>query len=834
LIVVVVVLGLWGGFAIGASVPALADTVIGSCTIVSNPTPILFTNCPGANLAGANLTGLDLSYANLSGADLSEANLTNVNLYNANLDNAILTGATVTGTMFNGINGGPVGITTGGLVGTPASLPSDGPNAPWLLVNGYLIGSGANVTGATLTGIDLSMRTYTSVNLTNANLSSAIFQYTSLTSSTLVGANLTGAGFYDSSLYNDNLTGANLTNTNHSTTDFGLANLTNAILTGASLLFSTRLGDATLTGVRSGGVTGDPTLPVGWSLVSGYLVGPGANLTGALLSGANLTNATLTGANLSGANLSGATLTGVTSGGITGTPAALPAGWTLVDGYLIGPGANLTGANLTGADLTNANLTNAILTNANLSGTNLTGATLTGVTSGGITGMPAALPAGWTLVDGYLLAPGMHLLTITADNTSMVYGHPLPAFTYSVSGLVNGDPPSVVTGVVCTTTATSTSGVGSYPITCSGGTAPNYYVLNHQPGTLTIGQAPLTITADSKRADPGQPFPAFTYSVSGLLNGDAQSVVTRVVCTTTATSTSGPGTYPITCSGGTATNYALTYVPGTLTIGPAPATIAADNKTIVYGQPLPAFTYSVLGLLNGDPPSVVTGVVCTSTATSTPAAGTYPITCSGGTATNYVLSYQPGTLTISKAPVTITADNKTIVYGQPLPGFTYSVSGLLNGDPPSVVTGVVCTSTATSTSPGGAYPITCSGGTATNYAPIYQPGTLLISYNVSFSAPLPNTVFRPGSSIPVKFQLTASNGQPLPNSVAASLGCAVTATFSNTGPVCATYNAKKRQLFQAMIATPTALTRGASYPITVQVTAGTFVVAAATLNVIAK
>ena len=153
----------------------------------------------------------------------------------------------------------------------------------------------------------------------------------------------------------------------------------------------------------------------------------------------------------------------------------------------------------------------------------------------------------------------------------------------------------------------------------------------------------------------------------------------------------------------------------------------------------------------------------------------------------------------------------------------------------SVVTGVVCTSTATGTSAGGAYPITCSGGTAPNYYFLtYQPGTLLISYNVSISAPPANTVFRPGSTIPVRFQLTASNGQPLPNALAASLGCTVTVTFGNTGPVCATYNAKKVQVFQATITTPTTLTKGASYPITVQVTSGTFVIAAATVNVIAK
>jgi len=40
-----------------------------------------------------------------------------------------------------------------------------------------------------------------------------------------------------------------------------------------------------------------------WQLTQGYLIGPGANLTGAALTDANLTGATLTGATLTGANL---------------------------------------------------------------------------------------------------------------------------------------------------------------------------------------------------------------------------------------------------------------------------------------------------------------------------------------------------------------------------------------------------------------------------------------------------------------------------------------------------------------------------------------------------
>ena len=50
------------------SAPASAQVVVDGCTIVSNPTPSNFTNCPGANLSSANLTGVNLSYADLGGA----------------------------------------------------------------------------------------------------------------------------------------------------------------------------------------------------------------------------------------------------------------------------------------------------------------------------------------------------------------------------------------------------------------------------------------------------------------------------------------------------------------------------------------------------------------------------------------------------------------------------------------------------------------------------------------------------------------------------------------------------------------------------------------------
>lgn len=52
----------------GAAPAASADTVVNGCTIVSNPTPTHFTNCPNADFGGSNLSGLNLSFANLSGS----------------------------------------------------------------------------------------------------------------------------------------------------------------------------------------------------------------------------------------------------------------------------------------------------------------------------------------------------------------------------------------------------------------------------------------------------------------------------------------------------------------------------------------------------------------------------------------------------------------------------------------------------------------------------------------------------------------------------------------------------------------------------------------------
>ncbi|WP_196490591.1 MBG domain-containing protein, partial [Erythrobacter donghaensis] len=81
----------------------------------------------------------------------------------------------------------------------------------------------------------------------------------------------------------------------------------------------------------------------------------------------------------------------------------------------------------------------------------------------------------------------------------------------------------------------------------------------------------------------------------------------------------------------------------------------------------------------------------------------------------YDFSYVPGTLTITKALLTVTADNATREYGLANPTFTGSITGFRNGDTESVISGLTYGSVATIASNVGTYAITGSGATATNY-----------------------------------------------------------------------------------------------------------------------
>ena len=336
-------------------------------------------------------------------------------------------------------------------------------------------------------------------------------------------------------------------------------------------------------------------------------------------------------------------------------------------------------------------------------------------------------------------------LTIIADDLTMTVGSPVPTLTLRYNGFVNNDhffnhqPASSVNDTfVLSTTATSASPVGTYPILFSEATLsdPNY-ACTTVPGTLTIQKPPLTITGNSASMTYGGTVPTLSVSYSGFLNGDTpSSLTTAPSVSTTATSASRVGTYPITPSGAVDSSYRIVYVPGTLTVNPAPLTIVPTNQAKTYGQTanLGSTAFNAVGLLPGD---TIAGVTLSSAgAAPTAGVGTYdlvPSAASGPRAGNYAITYVNGILAVNPAPLAITANNASKYYGQTLSfsGTEFTVSGLQNGQTVGTVTlsstGAVSTATLAG-SPYAIVPRSATGGTFTpaNYTFNYVNGWLTI------------------------------------------------------------------------------------------------------------
>ena len=130
-------------------------------------------------------------------------------------------------------------------------------------------------------------------------------------------------------------------------------------------------------------------------------------------------------------------------------------------------------------------------------------------------------------------------VTITAKNTSRIYGSENPTLEFETSGADLEGTPSI------TCEATATSPAGSYPIVVSKGSVTNEEVVCVN-GTLTITKAPLTITAKSYTVKRGEALPSFAADYAGFKNNETDAVLTtKPTFSCTATSTASIGEYDI-------------------------------------------------------------------------------------------------------------------------------------------------------------------------------------------------------------------------------------------------------------------------------------------------
>ena len=335
------------------------------------------------------------------------------------------------------------------------------------------------------------------------------------------------------------------------------------------------------------------------------------------------------------------------------------------------------------------------------------------------------------------------VLTVTGETLAKTYGTTvMPGATLDASGLRPKDAPvgTVLVGGTASTSAGAAAGAdaGTYPTTpvasLTARGAVQGYRLDLVDGTLTVNPAPLTVTANDATRLYGSPNPVFDATFAGFVLGEGPGVLGGTLGFTTAATPASPvGAYAVTPGGLTSGNYTITFVPGTLTVTPAPLTVNVDEKSRVYGQANPALTATLGGIVFPADEAAVQALLGLST-TAAPASpvGSYPIASAlgvGAAAQNYtVTAVTPGTLTVTPAPLTVTANDATRPEGQPNPPFSATFSGFVLGEGPSVLGGTLgFTTPATVVSPPGTYPIVPTGLTAANYAITFVDGVLTVT-----------------------------------------------------------------------------------------------------------
>ncbi len=260
-------------------------------------------------------------------------------------------------------------------------------------------------------------------------------------------------------------------------------------------------------------------------------------------------------------------------------------------------------------------------------------------------------------------------LNVTANNVSVAQGSPIPALTYTIAGFVNGDTQAVVTGSpILTSTATNNSPIGQYPITLAAGTlsAANYSfnlvsgsnVSIVTPVAQTINFAPIAGVAYG-----AAPITLAAVSSSGL--GVSYAVVGPASLSGNVLTIHGAGTVTVTASQAGNTTYGpASPVAQSFNVSPAVLTVTANDASRTNDTQNPAFTYTIIGFVNGDAANIaVSGTpALTTTATVSSPVGTYPIAAAIGnlTAANYTFNLVAGTLTITT--------------GGPAPDFSLAVS----------------------------------------------------------------------------------------------------------------------------------------------------------------
>ena len=241
----------------------------------------------------------------------------------------------------------------------------------------------------------------------------------------------------------------------------------------------------------------------------------------------------------------------------------------------------------------------------------------------------------------------------------------LPADSPSVAYFPTGDSESIQGHLTCLIGALPWAAVGPYGIyKCRGLSYPGHTILyDYYHSTFTVAPAvpilkwprPAAITygssVSSKQLDAtavdgygDTVFGTFAYNPAAgtFLHAGQARTLAAVFAPSDTTDYVGGGT-----------------VSTTVDVNQANLLIAANDRTVARGFPLPALTWHANFVAGDTASSLVTQPVCKTAATVnrrdrvTSPPGSYPIACTGAADRDYNITYSPGTLMV-EAPIDIT------------------------------------------------------------------------------------------------------------------------------------------------------------------------------------
>ncbi|RYD96025.1 MAG: gliding motility-associated C-terminal domain-containing protein, partial [Sphingobacteriales bacterium] len=331
-------------------------------------------------------------------------------------------------------------------------------------------------------------------------------------------------------------------------------------------------------------------------------------------------------------------------------------------------------------------------------------------------------------------------INVTAQADSRTYnGTNASALAPVVDALATGD--NIATAAI---QKFDNKNVGSgKTLTASGlilndGNNGNNYAVNYlanTSGVITVKSIHVTAQADSRTYD-GTTISSILPKVDALETGDLitqqpkQSFDNKNVGSGKTLTASGLSLN----DGNSGNNYAVNYVSqpaGEIT--PARLTYIANAAAKVYGNDNPVLSGTITGFISGDNQSNATSgtLSFTTTASNQSGVGKYPITGGGLSAGNYLFAQATENTTafsISKAPLTITANPAVRCYGINNPAFTVSYGGFKNSDNAGSLSQQPTVSTAANAnSPAGVYELIVNGAEAANYTFSYTNGLFTIN-----------------------------------------------------------------------------------------------------------